>query len=99
LQPWDSEEGLTQAFADIHSLATQCRFNNCRHETEPDCAVQAAVQRGVLDLARLENQRKLLREQEFLRRKMDPEARSQEKQRIKRLARKAREIYKYKKNG
>jgi ribosome biogenesis GTPase len=99
LQPWDSEEGLTQAFADIHSLATQCRFNNCRHETEPDCAVQAAVEQGLLDLARLENQRKLLREQEFLRRKMDPEARFQEKQRIKRLARKAREIYKYKKSG
>jgi hypothetical protein len=51
-----------------------------------------------LDLARLENQRKLLREHEFIRRKMDPGARSQEKQRIKRLTREAREIYKFKKN-
>jgi ribosome biogenesis GTPase / thiamine phosphate phosphatase len=99
LQPWDSVEGLAQAFADINSLAARCRFNDCRHETEPGCAVQAAVPQGALSLARLENRRKLLREQEFLRRKMDPEARSNEKQRVKRLMREAREIYKHKKNG
>jgi ribosome biogenesis GTPase / thiamine phosphate phosphatase len=96
LQLWDAEEGLAQAFADINLLAGQCRFNDCRHETEPGCAVQAAVQAGTLDLARLENHRKLLREQEFLRRKMEPEVRSQEKQRIKRLTREAREIYRLK---
>ncbi len=96
LQLWDAEEGLAQAFADINLLAAQCRFNDCRHETEPGCAVQAAVQAGTLDLARLENHRKLLREQEFLRRKMDPQVRSQEKQRIKRLTREAREIYRLK---
>ena len=55
--------------------------------------MQAAVQAGTLPLARLENQRKLAREQEFLRRKVDPEARSNEKQRIKRLTREARKIY------
>jgi ribosome biogenesis GTPase len=94
LQLWNAEEGLAQAFADISLLAARCRFNDCRHETEPGCAVQAAVQAGTLELARLKNRRKLLREQEFLRRKMDPEARSEEKLRIKRLTRQAREIYK-----
>jgi ribosome biogenesis GTPase len=97
LQLWDAEEGLAQAFADINLLATQCRFNDCRHEAEPGCAVQAALCTGTLDLARLENHRKLLREQEFLRRKMDPEARSEEKQRIRRRTREAREIYRLKK--
>jgi ribosome biogenesis GTPase / thiamine phosphate phosphatase len=97
LQLWNGDEGLAHTFADIHSLAAQCRFKDCRHETEPGCAVQAAVQAGTLDLARLENQRKLMREQEFLRRKMDPEARSDEKQRIKRLTREARKIYQHKK--
>ena len=96
LQLWNGEEGLAQTFADIHSLAERCRFTNCRHEKEPGCAVQAAVQAGALDLARLENQRKLIREQEFLRRKMDPEARSDEKQRIKRLMREVRKIYAHK---
>src|SRR5437773_8313854 len=75
LQLWDAAEGVSQAFADIDSLAGQCRFSDCRHETEPGCAVQAAVRAGTLDEARLENHRKLLREQEFLRRKIDPEAR------------------------
>jgi ribosome biogenesis GTPase / thiamine phosphate phosphatase len=96
LQLWDAEEGLAQAFADINLLAAQCRFSDCRHKTEPGCAVQAAVQAGTLDSARLENHRKLLREQEFLRRKMDPQVRSQEKQRIKRLTKEAREIYRLK---
>jgi ribosome biogenesis GTPase len=93
LQLWDAAEGLAQTFADIHLLARGCRFTDCRHETEPGCAVQAAVQAGTLDLARLENRRKLIREQEFLGRKVDSEARSEEKRRIKRLTREARKIY------
>jgi ribosome biogenesis GTPase len=99
LQLWNGEEGLAHAFADIHLLAARCRFKDCRHETEPGCAVQAAVHAGTLNLARLENQRKLIREQEFLRRKMDPEARSEEKQRIKRLTREARKIYQCRKTS
>jgi len=96
LQLWDTQKGLVQAFADINLLAAQCQFNDCRHETEPGCAVQAALGAGSLDSARFENHKKLLREQEFLRRKLDPEARSDEKQHIKRLTRNAREIYRNK---
>src|SRR5216683_3412210 len=98
LQLWDAAEGVSQAFADIDSLAGRCRFSDCRHETEPGCAVQAAVRAGTLDEARLENHRKLLREQEFLRRKIDPEARHEEKQRIKQLMREVRQIYRDKKS-
>jgi len=93
LQLWDAEQGLAQTFADINQLAAQCRFTNCRHEREPGCAVQAALQAGTLDPARLENRSKLLREQAFLQRKIDPAARAQEKLRIKRLTKSAREIY------
>jgi len=98
LQLWDAAEGVSQAFADIDSLAGQCRFSDCRHETEPGCAVQAAVRAGTLDEARLENRRKLLREQEFLRRKIDTEARQEEKQRIKHLMREVRKIYRHRKS-
>ena len=97
LHLWDAEEGLAQAFADINLLAARCRFTDCRHEMEPDCAVREAVQAGTLDLARFENRRKLLREQEFLRRKVDPEARSEHNRRVKRLTKEVREIYKHKK--
>jgi ribosome biogenesis GTPase len=98
-QLWDADEGLAHAFGDIHTLAVDCRFTDCQHQGEPGCAVQAAVQDGTLDSARLENCKKLLREHEFLRRKVDPQARAQEKQRIKRLTSEVREIYKHRKPG
>jgi ribosome biogenesis GTPase len=85
LELWDAEDGVAQTFADIESLAARCRFRDCRHQDEPGCAVQAALTSGALPLARVENRNKLLREQEFLRRKIDPAAREKEKQRIKRL--------------
>ena len=96
LQLWDAAEGVSQTFADIDNLATECRFSDCTHEGEPGCAVQAALNAGTLDEARLENRRKLLREQEFLRRKLDPEARHEEKVRIKRMFRGIRQLYRHK---
>jgi len=65
MQLWDADHGVAQAFADIDSLAARCRFGDCRHEAEPGCAVLAALSAGTLDAARVENRRKLLREQEF----------------------------------
>src|SRR5439155_1628203 len=59
MQLWDAEEGVAQVFADINALAEKCRFGDCRHEGEPGCAVQAALDAGTLDPARLENRRKL----------------------------------------
>jgi len=93
VQLWDAEDGVAQTFVDIDALATRCRFADCKHENEPGCAVAEAVQAGTLDAARLENWRKLLREQEFLRRKVDPEARQEQKERWKRVHRAARHLY------
>lgn len=56
-------EGVEATFADIHELAYTCRFSDCQHENEPGCAVQAAIQAGVLEVRRLQNYRKLQREQ------------------------------------
>src|SRR5437870_8380456 len=80
-------------FAEIEAFAACCRFTNCTHGREPGCAVQAAIQTGALDLGRLENWRKVQRELEFLERKIDPEARQNERQRIKRLMRGVRQMY------
>jgi ribosome biogenesis GTPase / thiamine phosphate phosphatase len=93
LQLWDATDGVAETFADIDELAAKCRFRDCRHENEPGCAVQAALRAGSLDEARLENRRKLEREQEFLRRKMDPEARSEAQHKIKVLMRGVRQKY------
>jgi ribosome biogenesis GTPase / thiamine phosphate phosphatase len=93
LQLWDADEGVARTFADIDALAARCRFRNCGHTGEPGCAIQEAIAAGELEPERLENRRKLEREQEFLRRKIDPEARQAEKSRTKALHRGARQIY------
>lgn len=56
------DEGLDTVFADIATLADSCRFRDCRHETEPGCAVKEAVRSGELAAERLEHYRKLERE-------------------------------------
>ncbi len=55
-------EGLEAAFQDVAALAARCRYRDCRHDTEPGCAVKAAVEAGELDADRLEHCRKLERE-------------------------------------
>lgn len=40
-------------FRDIASHYGQCRFSDCQHEDEPSCAVQKAVQSGIIHAARL----------------------------------------------
>jgi ribosome biogenesis GTPase len=56
--------GLDRAFAEVTALSEQCRFDDCRHEREPGCAVAAALADGMLSPRRLESWRKLRREVE-----------------------------------
>jgi ribosome biogenesis GTPase / thiamine phosphate phosphatase len=60
LQIWEGD--LDSAFADIAELAAQCRFNDCAHSSEPDCAVRVALETGKLDAERWQNYLKLQRE-------------------------------------
>lgn len=57
------EAGLSTTFADIEALAQSCRYSDCQHQSEPGCAVQAAIEVGELDSRRLSNYFKLLREE------------------------------------
>ncbi|RTZ18080.1 ribosome small subunit-dependent GTPase A [Vibrio aquaticus] len=63
LQLSDAKEGIKLTFADIESLAEQCRFSDCQHQNEPGCAVLNAIETGELSTRRLENFQKLLREE------------------------------------
>lgn len=94
LQLWDSDDGLEHAFADIEALAEQCYFSDCRHRTEPRCAVLQALADGVLDPGRLENFRKLEREQRHLERKHNAALRAEEQKRWKRIHKQMRQYYK-----
>jgi ribosome biogenesis GTPase len=53
LETMDATEVPEGEFDDIEALALQCRFRDCGHDTEPDCALRTAVARGELDAARL----------------------------------------------
>lgn len=59
---WNADEGLGEAFSDVEQFLGQCRFSDCRHETEPGCAVRAAIARGELSQRRWDSYRKLQRE-------------------------------------
>ncbi len=68
------DDGLARTFPEIDDLAAGCRFGDCRHETEPGCAVLAAVAAGSLAPDRLASFRKLQAEAAYMERRSDPEA-------------------------
>ena len=61
---WDAGEGLSTAFPDVEKFLGKCRFSDCKHESEPGCAVRAAIESGELDPARLESYMQLAGESE-----------------------------------
>ncbi|CAE6953140.1 Small ribosomal subunit biogenesis GTPase RsgA [Vibrio sp. B1FLJ16] len=63
IQLADCETGVSETFSDITELAEHCHFSDCQHVSEPGCEVQAAIEDGRLELRRLNNYQKLLREQ------------------------------------
>jgi ribosome biogenesis GTPase len=65
LQLTDAAAGIADLFEDVAALAARCRFTDCRHETEPGCAILAALADGSLDAARLGRWRKLQAEDAF----------------------------------
>lgn len=87
---WADEDALDAAFADLEELARDCRFGDCRHDTEPGCAVLAAIDAGLVEESRLAGWRKLQRELAFLARKQDVRLAQEERRRWARLAREAR---------
>jgi ribosome biogenesis GTPase len=61
LEVWNAPTDSEDNFDDVQALAFQCRFRDCRHDSEPACAVRAAVKRGDLDAGRFASYVKLER--------------------------------------
>ena len=57
-------ESLSSTFPDIKELAAQCRFRDCSHDSEPDCAVRRAIQSGELDAKRFKSYKSIAKEME-----------------------------------
>ena len=60
---WSSGRGIERAFADVFDLMDQCRFRDCKHDDEPDCAVRNAIAAGTLDVRRLDSMQRLVAEE------------------------------------
>ncbi|AZB44807.1 ribosome small subunit-dependent GTPase A [Bacillus sp. FJAT-42376] len=86
LQLWSADEGFQGTFEDIEALALSCRFTDCRHQAEPGCAIQAALEEGVLETERYESYKKLQKELAFLARKEDKKAQAEEKAKWKQIS-------------
>ena len=51
---------VARGFVEIERMSENCRFADCQHLREPDCAVKAAVDDGTIDARRYESYRRLL---------------------------------------
>ena len=52
---WDISEGLSEAFTDVEQYFGKCKFSDCKHNSEPGCAVKAALESGELSRERWES--------------------------------------------
>ncbi len=89
---WTEAETVDAVFDDITELAIGCRFNDCRHDTEPGCAVLSAAAGGDLNPDRLESWRRLRREAEVAELRADTHARHQFERHFGRIAREAQRM-------
>ena len=65
IQMTDVQSGIDDVFSDIVEIAEACRFRDCKHESEPGCAVNAAIEAGTLDPDRVRRWKKLVAEEAF----------------------------------
>lgn len=94
LQVWGDEKGLTNMFDDIEELSLSCRFRDCRHENEPNCAIQNALNNGTLSPNRLESYLKLKKEFAYLSNSLTMKASAIEKARWKKISQYAKDLKK-----
>ena len=62
---WDVTEGMGNAFADVERFLGRCKFTDCRHESEPGCAIKAAIESGELTRERFESYLALKKEARY----------------------------------
>jgi ribosome biogenesis GTPase / thiamine phosphate phosphatase len=86
---WVDPDAVGATFAEVDELAAGCRFADCAHDTEPGCAVTAAVADGALPAERLAGWRALEREATAAARRADPQEQRRYGRRFSRLAKEA----------
>lgn len=62
---WDIESGLGESFKDVDEYIGKCKFTNCTHRNEPGCAIQSAINNGLLSNERWNNYLTLKKESRY----------------------------------
>ncbi len=86
LQLWETGGSIDHSFSDIQLLAADCKFRDCRHEQEPGCKIQEALEDGKLSEERWQSYLKLQREAAYLERKTNKQAQLKEREKWKKIA-------------
>jgi ribosome biogenesis GTPase len=89
------QDALDRAFGDVARVVAACRFTDCRHEADPDCAVTAALAAGTLPAERWESYVKLQRELAYQATRDDPEKAGAVRAGWKQVHRDLRALYKH----
>lgn len=92
IQIMDVDTSLDKTFTDVETLAKNCKFNNCQHQSEPGCAIREALEDGTLDRGRWDNYIKMKKEIEYFIRKTDKKAESEYWNKIKKRSKLIKEI-------
>jgi len=69
VQAWAEEEDLDDVFSEITNIAQNCKYNDCKHQGEPGCAVQSDLERGYITPERYDSYLHLKKELAFLNRR------------------------------
>lgn len=87
LQIWSDEQYLATTFEDVDELVTLCKFADCRHQSEPGCAILSGLKKGTLSEDRWESYGKYIKELAFLAEQQSINAKLQKKASNKKFAR------------
>lgn len=82
---WISHRGIELAFADVFAATEHCRFRDCKHESEPECAVRTAIAAGTFSQERLNNMRALVAEEAALEQEQIEHKRADNRKGVRRL--------------
>lgn len=63
---WNVSEGLSESFSDVEQFLGQCKFSDCKHHSEPGCAIKKAIENGSIARERWESYLALKKEAAFV---------------------------------
>lgn len=91
---WDAEEGLSKTFSGFEELALKCKYKDCTHTHETNCAVVEAVETGIVSKQQYENYLKMRKEIKYLETKQDIFAKLEEKRKWKNINKEIKRYFK-----